>query len=105
TMLILLISSVYITLIFFSIVLINTNIWEQFISFLGETTDLTGRTDIWKMSLELFQNHIFFGNGKGLKFYLDTIWSNNYYVEECHNVLVEVITTSGVFGTVFFLDY
>ncbi len=100
--LIILIGGVY---IFFSALelLMNSEVLIKRLTATAESGDLAGRDRIWKAILPLIADHPFFGVGES-GFYIYSVKTFGAY-NSPHNVLIEILAYSGIFGLYFYLKF
>lgn len=68
---------------------------------LAEAGDLAGRQDIWYHILPLIKDHPFFGVGTtGYSYFANRVFG---HVSSPHNVILEILAYSGIFGLILYL--
>lgn len=63
------------------------------------------RLELWRTSLKIIKDHMFFGIGFGTFFKYTSQYSViiTHYIEHCHNIYLQILMETGIFGFTLFL--
>lgn len=98
-------AGVYVFLVFFAEVLVNTAWWFRITQWLGKDVTLTSRFSIWEKALEIIGDNWLFGVGRGAQIKYINSWGRTRIGSEAHNFLLELLLEGGLVGLVLFCTY
>ena len=90
----------YAVLFVFLIIIQSGNIpfLSDVIKYFQKDTSLTGRTDIWKIAMNLISEHLIFGRG----FDTNSMLASGVIENDPHNGILYMLLTQGLVGTIMF---
>lgn len=99
------VSAVYLILLTANTFFYNSAVWLKITDFLGKSSNLTGRTEIWAKATELIRQNPVFGNGKGTEVTYRATYGVLFQYTEAHNIVIEILLSFGLVGFVIYVFY
>ena len=96
---------IYIIILLFLVLgtslLTENRYWLQFLDSMGKDSTLTGRIEIWERIFARLEASPFFGVGAGTLL----LHQGNKIINEAHNILLEVLLSTGFLGLTIYILY